>query len=628
MQHIDPNMDSQTLIQAIQNNALTKITPLKEDPLTKFNFDKSLSQHTIIDDLHHLIRQLQMSDYDYLLTNTMNHRMTLVKDLSQDNLPPLNPIHQKEGIIQALRYMRGFILLANAHAQPQITLLLEQATRIFDAYLNHRSRGTINNAAQSTHWLTDQLAHALQSTLSISYHQAEWQLIVCRDLGILLEQHPNVITISKENNHLTVEKSVEYKISPEYYDAEFNNIERQPWFKLLKTRSGYAANNQDTWLNRFFAMHLAELKSLGVSAPPSARWLPIPANNQWVSIDVLNANKMNGEALASKSMFLRTGIIAPYDIADDNEQYRLAVMQLKELIKSNLLERINAYKKEYENLIDPSHFLFFVNYQTLLTPHYGEEFFPHKENSAKFIAIIKRAIQYLENDAEINLIANQTGAKLVMLHSNASVNYQAGWITAIASHEDKEADIIKTKSTMEWLLKYHELLLSKPNVTKNQQVQLITRICALKFYNSLLLNESAYAHLAIYQRNLMSSALEFLMMGSQAFSIVGCKSARDRTAAFAATVKTMQENPLAMCMWTLVENGIIHSLKQGHAFRSMQRHCGIVKLNYVHSSLFSKLEKILQDEIKQLKIFSKPIDHELVLKNEINEIELRMLELD
>jgi len=106
----------------------------------------------------------------------------------------------------------------------------------------------------------------------------------------------------------------------------------------------------------------------------------------------------------------------------------------------------------------------------------------------------------------------------------------------------------------------------------------------------------------------MRASLEFLTQGEQGIKLVGCKSARDRTAVFAGAVKTMQANPDAMTNWVILRAGIISSLKQGHHFRAMSHHVPVVKVSDVHSDLNKMLDPEMQQYIAGTKRFSKILE--------------------
>src|SRR6185312_1225148 len=108
--------------------------------------------------------------------------------------------------------------------------------------------------------------------------------------------------------------------------------------------------------------------------------------------------------------------------------------------------------------------------------------------------------------------------------------------------------------------------------------ELVRRESACKNLQDLLDNKEPYKSLDRYQHNIMMAALEHLAMGSQSLTMAGCKSARDRTGVVLCAIKTMQENPNAMTNWDMLDQGIVKSLQQGHAFRSMIFHSAIVKV--------------------------------------------------
>jgi hypothetical protein len=122
--------------------------------------------------------------------------------------------------------------------------------------------------------------------------------------------------------------------------------------------------------------------------------------------------------------------------------------------------------------------------------------------------------------------------------------------------------------------------------------------------------DTGFNHLSEYQRNIMIAALELLCQGKQALNLVGCKSARDRTAIVLSAAKTMLETPRAMQHWHVLNLGIIDSLKRGHHARAMQHHCEMIKVGDVHSDFDAQLDKATKIKNKSRKPFSKTLKEE------------------
>ncbi len=120
-----------------------------------------------------------------------------------------------------------------------------------------------------------------------------------------------------------------------------------------------------------------------------------------------------------------------------------------------------------------------------------------------------------------------------------------------------------------------------------------------------------------YKRNILISALEILSLGSQATNVVGCKSARDRTAIVLCAVKAMMLHPTQMLNWKVINKSIINSLEQGHHFRAIQHHCGMVKIDDVHVDFLNQVSGKLQTIIKQTKKFSKALGSSFSLKQKL-----------
>jgi hypothetical protein len=119
----------------------------------------------------------------------------------------------------------------------------------------------------------------------------------------------------------------------------------------------------------------------------------------------------------------------------------------------------------------------------------------------------------------------------------------------------------------------------------------------------------------------MQVALEFILIGEQGLKLVGCKSARDRTTAFIASVIRMMKEPLAMVNWATLQRGVASELATGHLFRAMSYHAPIVKLKPVHENYVQLLRAEVNEEIKNLKPFTKKL--KLLTEEQITKLNLQ-----
>jgi hypothetical protein len=87
--------------------------------------------------------------------------------------------------------------------------------------------------------------------------------------------------------------------------------------------------------------------------------------------------------------------------------------------------------------------------------------------------------------------------------------------------------------------------------------------------------------------------------------MMGCKSARDRTAVEAAAIEAMQKDPHAMHNWDELEKGILKTLHEGHHFRSMWSSMAAAKVSDVHGYFAQRLAPQVQESINAVKIFAK-----------------------
>ena len=509
-----------------------------------------------------------------------------IKDLTRTSSNTLDPINPHESEIQALRYYYGMLLIADSSADERKKILTKRAHVAFQEY-SRLMHDEPDNALLHARWLIEQFALAIVQP-GVDKQHARKQMTMAKDLGILLEEHADILTLSQNNGKITREKTSQIRIQSDYYDQHFTNLPEQKWYQQAVKHAGLI-KAEDNWLETFFRTHLNELKSHGVPTTPSARWLPLPASNQIISIQ-------SGDL---QTQFIRTGTVAAYDISDANEQFKLAVAQMKEIILPRLANAIEAYKKLYAEILSSeagAKFNFYIDYQTFLSPQFAETYLPHKDNNGKFVALTKKALAALEKDEQVLALANEHGANLIFSHTNSAINRFASLPTARNRYTDddkhRKIKIAETDKLTNGI--------DKPILNPALKREIEFRAMANEYLKNALHSTTE----STYQHNIMIAALECLAMGSQAFAIVGCKSARDRTAIFIATVKTMIENPDAMHDWQLLEKGIITSLLQGHSFRSMQHHCGIVKVDIVHKHFMEQFSAKVQADIKSLQFFA------------------------
>jgi len=584
-------------------------------------------------DLRNLIRQLREQDFDGYYQDKDGTKVLVKYHRQGKSEDELNPIQKHEAEVQALRYVQGMLLIANHIKDAELKKkLLEEIDNIYQQY--HSKKNKEGYSASATLWLSDQFANCLATHFEITPDNGRKQLTMARDLGILMEDHPSVCTISEDKDMVTIEKSTPYKISEQYYDDSelFTDIPNQDWMKSAKKLAGFGVDTQNTWLEQFFsAENLNELKRKGVTAPPSARWFPISANNQIVEINVAKRSDDQAELIFSHTDFLRNGIAIAYDIREipdvknnDQTQKDIAEKILRELILSQLSVRIKKFKELYQDVIDPKNFNFYINYQTLLSPLIGERRFHHVDNNARFVKLAKEVVKNIAKDENFkNQIKTELGANLQITHTNSAVNRNA-FLSTEYSQDDtirrqKIAEFGTTKERLDInsyvppttphikTLKISDVSaqLKKSGYEPELINELIKREKACECLQKLLDKEEPYKNLNRYQRNIMQAALEHLAMGKQSFTIAGCKSARDRTAIFACAVRTMEENSAAMDNWQILEAGIVKSLKQGHHFRSMIFHSAIVKVSLVHKNFMKQLKKSTQCDITNLLVFSR-----------------------
>ncbi len=578
------------------------------------------------------------------------------------------PFQKNEPHIQALRYLKGFLLIGKHSANREA--IFAEAERL-------RTKINNNMSFDDVCRLADEFANFLKKDILITLQKnakspkeaikkAHTQLTMARDLGVLLEDSATICTISGRGNHATKEISRPVIIHSSYYDREFKNLDQKIWFIKAKEKACLEGNN--TWLDHFFREELNVLKDKGTPAPPSARWLPLPGNVQEVEVitgtlqdakendpittdevqKIIDGTAFSDDAL--KTEFLRMGIVAAFGISDYSTQDDLARKILIEIVSARIAAAVQNYRDSYQNYANGT--FFFINYQTLLTPHHVESHIKLiKDNNARFVKLAKevladKGVQDQMNAAVGDLLGTgKDKITLIFAQTNSSVNKLVVLPTAKNFDEleegfrkmklDQIARLIKNMSGAQvnkLLIQYlkedsgtevpknitviqlagqinkFKEILDATNLSGQTKNDIILRIRAAVHLQLLMRNASPYKDLPGYQRNIMRASFEFLTQGAQGIKLVGCKSARDRTAIFAAAVKTMQENPHAMDDWETLDKGIIASITQGHHFRSMGYHVPIVKAGDVHSYFVDQLDEDLQKYIKSIKPISKILE--------------------
>lgn len=627
--------------------------------------------------IHDKIKAYTEQDFDFIykpITKEASEEKILIKDVRLMNDDELNPLHAHEVKIQALRYLRGMLLIINNSPNPNTQqdnspnpntqqAMLTDVIHQFNTYQDKVADKPANEAATFTRDLTEEFAKILQTHLEIKPPQSFASVTMARDLGTLLEAHSTIMTLSmNDNKGITIEKARLVKISKDYYDSQIydkdnKNLElhrANAWFTSATAKAGLTSTD-DNWLATFFNKNREALVKQGVPTPSSARWLPLPAANQVINTIVLTKDQ-NNQLSFQQSNFVRMGITTAFEVKDPRKQEDLAVQQMVEIIKANLDAAIQNYKTVYDKGKDEP-IQFYVNYQTLLTPHYLENLLPYKDNNTKFVEMAKRAIKKVEN-----YHPNTQGIQVKFTHTNSGVNKRANWISAKSYSEDRASRLAKIGSTIlliDTYLPSNLRIVPRTELDENKsipiattknllslnaangiadhikalennrdlklnprlQVELISRLRASYYLTLALENKAPFDQVKQkYQRQIMIAALEHLTLGQQGLTLGGCKSARDRTSVFASAIKTMLENPEAMHDFNQLNRGIIRSLLQGHHFRAMIHHTAVVKIAAVHKYFFKQFSQSLQDSITAQKIFSKktkeiPKDREHLKKN-------------
>lgn len=594
-------------VQAVNKTPKLAVTNIYESG----TLAAALTPAVLAADIAKLIEQ----DFDYVYRDSAGVK-TLIKNNLDQSVKGINPINPNEAEIQLLRYFRGMLLLCdNATNIEQADEVRKTILNLANWYLSHKKRGE-PITADFTHEMADKMANAYAARFDIKEEVARKQTTMARDLGLLLEVHPVIATVSQANpdnpNKVCVERSTLLKVSEGYYtgsEGVLQDLSKQPWLMSAKRFAGMQAENI-TWLENFFLKNQERIVQLGMCAPPSARWLPFPANTQQVELNVLDVSNQKMKIVAEDN-YTRTGVIVPYDInkltvkKSDSYEYQqvIATKIMRELVTARLKDAIQEYKNRY-GIKEGESFDFFVDYQSLLSPLYGEKHLQHTDNNARFVLMAKAVMKALNDDAECVRIFTETGAKLFVANTNSAVNRNAA-----GSWSDDEDNVFRRKlitSFNTWFSQVDKTFLtSKDPDDVKLTMEVITRRDACRALGDLLKPKS---NLQAYQRNIMIAALEHIALGSQGINMLGCKSTRDRTAVICCAIAEMRANPAAMTDWKTLEKGIINRLMEGHFFRCMSYHSAVVKVALVHESFMEGLSKSVQKSIKSLLKFSKSLD--------------------
>lgn len=585
--------DSQDLISLIYadvTSANKSNAVAKQNINVDLFFALEMTNENAFDLVHANIKKLETAGYDY--SYRVANKVSLVRDLTHETDP--DPTHSHEAKIQALRFLRG-ILLIQKNSTEVSPLFFQEIKNIYAQYESAIVQFP-NEAIAYTELLNTQCVELIEKYVGKNGLK---QLIMAKDLGILLEDHPDIYTVSKIQKKngaekITIEKSSLCKLHGDCY-LEFETCQDKLWFQLAKESIGFA-HVKNTWLDKVFSYYLNEFKSKGISAPPTARWLPIPANNQTYDIYIFLQDQFGSAQLIHHKNLTRVGTLCPYDIKNETEQLRLARLTLFNVFKKELTQHIAIFKNKYKDVLTSSANIdFFCNYQNLLSPLIGVDLIPHKENNVKFMTMSREAFENVKAHYKEHPIE---GINLHFFQTNRPINKNAH-----ISHSYKIDEI----ALLEKMQLTENFLSNIPDATLSKEIEneLTIRLLALHALKEILHNKENYKHLHTYQLNLMLATLEYFLMGKQGFNLVSCKSTRDRTTAFIVAMVTMLKNHHAMINWTALSIGMAYEFMLGHTFRAMQYHCAIIKLKAVHKEYMLMLNEKINDKINLLKQFGK-----------------------
>lgn len=584
------NQDLISLIYADVTSANKSNAVAKQNINVDLFFALEMTNENAFALAHANIKKLETAGYDY--SYRVADKVSLVRNLIPE--ANLDPTHSQEAKIQSLRFLRG-ILLIQKNSTEASDLFFQEIKNIYAQYESAIVQFPKETIAY-TELLNTQFVELIEKYVGKNGLK---QLVMAKDLSILLEDHPDIYTISKLNKKngdekITIEKTSLCRLHSDCY-LEFETCKDKLWFQLAKESIGFA-NVNNTWLDKVFSHHLNEFKTKAVSAPPTARWLPIPANHQTYEIYIFLQNKSGTAQLIHHKNLTRVGTLCPYDIKNEAEQLRLARLTLFNVFKKELMQHITEFKNKYKAILPTSANIdFFCNYQSLLSPLIGVDLIPHKENNVKFVSMSKEAFENVKSYYKEHPIE---GVNLHFYQTNRAINKNAH-----ISHSykmDEFALLEKMQLTESFLANIPDI--SLPLELENE---LSIRFLALQALKEILDNKENYKHLHTYQLNLMLATLEYFLMGKQGFNLVSCKSTRDRTTAFIVAMVTILKNHNAMLNWTILSMGMAHEFMLGHTFRAMQYHCAIIKLKAVHKEYMLMLRENISDKINLLKQFGK-----------------------
>lgn len=602
------------------------------------------------------IRTLKEANFSHVATRPNGKKILIQHHTAWDNkLENLDPINPNEAEIQALQYIEGMLLISNNLPgnidKNKFKNEIDNVVRLFGDSLK-QGKITANN----TRLLAEDFATIIATHMKVSADKARTQVTMARDIAIMMDdQHPAVCTISEnEEKQISAELAEMGQVGSKFYNNHFS----EDWRKIINKFAGY--EREDTWLNTFFTNpnNMEQLKNCGVPAPPSARWFELPGNYQVMQTYTAKLDEQKSLAEEHTSDFVRLGtpwsfnlrIDKTFAISDEDSRLKKKALELKiqaaedqltEIIQRSIEKQMKDYRDSYGNLADNT---FFVDYVNILSPlqipipWVGEEKLPHADNNTLFVIMAKKAMEKVQK----NLKNTYPDIDIICEHTNSAVNHRAGYARQVPGDDEviqrkfdaisslvkkvedetkqnnnelsnilngkikdyKPADLKDQVEGLASQIENNELLKDKSFEVRKDIATRMRAACALRMLRD---NHPPYNKLKKYQRNIMKSSLELLMQGKQAVKLLGCKSARDRTAILMGSVKTMLENKDAMQNWEILNKGMIKSLKQGHHFRAMIYHVAVVKVKEVHKVFMKALPKTMQKSIKKLLKFSKTL---------------------
>ncbi|MCW5588999.1 MAG: hypothetical protein KIT27_04970 [Legionellales bacterium] len=547
--------------------------------------------------------------------------------------------------IQAYNLLSALLIIkADSTIAKFDTLILEYTNK-----LNNQTKNfTINDAIA----LKKECVKLLKTQLKLNRTEAEQQLIAARDCALMLQQNKEISTRGKFiGNDTLAENSKLLKISEDYYqryyypgNAEFDT--NQKWFQAANQKicGKKISQPENTWLAKFFQNHKELIIKNGLSAPPSARWLPLPANvhkhsivyeyNNPNSSSSSSSNNVNDSVITRQAgTIIRLGTPVCYELPKEI-QFDLAVDIYKEIFKTQLNSAIKQYKMLYGDLANEQPF--YANHINLLSPNWYDGH-GQKDNNTHFVETAKLALAAVQKDYSSNPenYVNKENATIPIyfFHTNDAVNQlndvrsNTGYFVhgSIINYEiDDEAiheKLLSTYNSFSTKIKFSDdndntklteildFIKNSKNILPKNYMNFLNELDNKKFLSSnntalpaelnseiatrlrasvqlrrLQNGDPTFSQLPSYQRSIMRAALAQLAQGQQSLNAVGCKSNRDRAAVVIAAVATLLADPLAMSDWNRLNDGIIQNLNRGHHRNAMSYHVALIKLSDVHAN--------------------------------------------